>query len=112
MLTTFILLPLDVMYSTTRHKRLGRSWITQWISAQLAKVVPKNSEPLFDHFKRRKIEKETRPKQNDANLSWIARKGLGPTYLLSPSRCCCKRLFVSLRSKTIKNIDMNEPRLK
>ena len=35
MLTTFVLLPLDVMYSTTRHKRLGRSWITQWISAQL-----------------------------------------------------------------------------
>ena len=66
---------------------------------QLAKVVPKNSESLFDHFKRTKICKETQTKQNDPILSWIARKGLGPTYLLSPSHCCYKRLFVAITKK-------------
>ena len=46
---------------------------------QLTKVVPKKSEPLSGKFDRRKILKEIRTKQNDAILSWIALKGLGPT---------------------------------
>ena len=71
---------------------------------QLAKVVPKKSERLFDHLNRTKIYKETRTKQNDAILNRIARKGLGPTYLLSPSHCRYKRLFVAINSLTSQKI--------
>ena len=48
---------------------------------QLTKVVPKKLEPLSGQFTRRKILKEIRTKQNDAISSWIALKGLGPTYV-------------------------------
>ena len=59
MLTTFILLQLDVMYDTSNVPIRPLLDYTVDFSTveymQLAKVVPKNSEPLFDHFNRTKI---------------------------------------------------------
>ena len=50
---------------------------------QLTKVVlKKTSELLLANLTERKLKKkneEIRTKQNDAILSWVARKGLGPT---------------------------------